>query len=108
MPIDNLKRLVTKRPTAGSAQNRVPIHHVLPGPLEGRDVQIAVQSTGPLHAIHPWLRGVQRVKEYALLHGRKRVDILNVVSTAHGSSHSADSPREVISSSSSCWLSLIV
>jgi hypothetical protein len=83
MPIYDLKRLVMKRPTEGSTQNGVPSHHALPDSLEGRDVQIAVQSAVPLHTIHPWLRSVQRVKEYALLHGRKGIDILNVVSTAN-------------------------
>ena len=81
MPIDNLKRLITKLPIEGSAQNWVPIHHALPGSLEGRDVQIAMQGAAPLRAIHPWLRGIQRVKEYALLHRRKGIDILNVLST---------------------------
>jgi hypothetical protein len=83
MPIYNLKRLITKLPIEGSAQNWVPINHALPGALEGRDVQNAMQGAAPLHAVHRWLWSIQRVKEYALLHGRKGIDILNVLSAAN-------------------------
>jgi hypothetical protein len=35
---DHLKRLVTKLPIEGRAQNWVPIHHTLPGLLEGKSL----------------------------------------------------------------------
>jgi hypothetical protein len=84
MPIDNLKRLVTKLPIDGGAQNWAPIHHPLPGLLESQDVQMAIQGAAPLRTIHPWLCGIQRVKEYALLEGGKRIDILNILAIANG------------------------
>ena len=107
-PMDDLKRLRPVLPVEGSTQHRVTFHHMLPGLLQGPDLEMPMEETLPLLAIHSRRWRIQCVKEYALLHGRKGIDILNVVTTAHGSSRVPDSLRVIISSSSSCWLNRMV
>src|SRR5207245_3038673 len=78
MPIHHLNGLVEVLPNESSAQDRMPIHHLLPGLLERRGVQIAAQGPDNLHQIHTGLRSVQRMIEDALLHRRERVDVFNL------------------------------
>src|SRR5215510_11545266 len=58
LPIYDLKRLVVGLPMESSAQYWVPVYNVLPGLLEGRDVQMTGQRAAPLHTIRSWLRGI--------------------------------------------------
>src|SRR5712691_2377432 len=46
--VHDLQRFVASLPVESSAQDRVPIHDVLPGLREGRDVQITIEGAAPL------------------------------------------------------------
>ena len=68
-PPHDLQRLVEILPVEGSAQNSVALDHLLPGALEGRDIDTVVESPVKLLKIDICLCAVKAMEQDTLLIG---------------------------------------
>ena len=75
---DELERLAAPLPQEGSAQDRMPVDHQLPGPAERLAVEIPRQRAAELLDVHPRLRRVQGVKEQSGLERGQGIHVLDI------------------------------
>ena len=74
----HLHHPVQRLPGEGSAEDRMPRDHELPGAAEGVDVEGAAQARGHLLHIDARIGVFEGVEEHPLLHGREGVDGFDV------------------------------
>lgn len=86
-------------PMKRGPQDRVAIDNVLPGPLEGPNIQAAPQRIAQAHAVYSRLGRLQAVKKYPLLQGRQFIDVFNGL-RVHGTYRDDINPRSL---TSQCW-----
>ena len=74
LAVHHLDRLLQPLPMKRGPKRRVAIHDLLPCLREDRHLQLSLQAHAQLHHVDARVRGVQAVKEHALLDRRQGVD----------------------------------
>src|SRR5579871_2677222 len=74
----DLQRLLQALPVEGGSEDAMALHQILPGVPECLQIQISLQTIQLLVQIDRVLGYIEGMKEHSRLHGRERVDVLDV------------------------------